>query len=493
MLSGTTTIITETLEIANVLGRDPGFECLVHFIKSLGDQPIKLFATAPSPAPTLSDFEEPLPYTAEDMHTLLKLDEVLGMGETPWIPVVNCDDFLMDILEKGHESGKTLEGHSSGAKGNNLVAYSTTGISSCHEAITADEALERSRLGMYVMIREGSIRRDLEAVSDIKDKIEDFRRLVLVTDGVSPEDIIRDGHMSYVVQKAIDLGFKPVNAIQMATINPAEHFSLDAVCGGISPSRDADMVIIPDITTIQCDTVISKGKIIVQDGKLLIQPQRYTPPDAILKSIHTGRKFDSADFRIPAEVNKGKVKVRVIELINDLITRETSGDLNVKNGFLEVAPDRDIIKVAVIDRYHGTGKSFTGLVRGFGLKNGAFASSYSWEGRSPLMVVGTRDEDMALAVNRIIEMQGGITVCADNKILSELPMPIGGFLADCSVEEAAQKMHNIKQSLYGFGCPLSNPYVTIQTLSGTFLPYFRITQKGLVNIKEKKLVSLIDK
>lgn len=487
ILSGTTTVVTETLEIANVLG----YEGVLNLLDALKEQPIKFFATVPSLVPTLPALEEGTPISPEEVDSLLKLDRIVGLGETHWLPIIDENEEVLAILSRGHEVKKRLEGHGAGAKGNKLVAFAAAGISSCHESITMEEAVDRLRLGMYVMVREGSVRRDLEAISSIRGKISDFRRLILVSDGLNPEDLLNYGHMSYIVQKAIDLGFEPIKAIQMATINPAEYFSLDGICGGIAPGRDADILIIPDLRTIRCQLVIAKGQIAAQNGELLLEPRKDRPPAVALKSVRLPKRFTAADFNVPVRNTKVEVEVRVVNLVSEVITRELIAKLPVANGSIQADPKQDIVKVAVIDRHHGTGRSFTGFVKGFGMKSGAFASSYSWEARSPIVVIGANEDDMACAVNRIAELSGGIIVCAGGKILAELPLPIGGLLATCSVEEAAERLYQIRQSLKNLGCSLSNPYLSIQTLSGTFLPYFRITQEGLVNSKEKRIVALI--
>jgi adenine deaminase len=296
--------------------------------------------------------------------------------------------------------------------------------------------------------------------------------------------------MDYIVQKAINLGFDPVQAIRMATLNPAEYFRIDSICGGIAPFRDADMNIIPDVNTIRCETVISKGRVAAHNGKLLVTMNPYIPPKKILDALHIEDTCNASDFIIPATDGRGEINVRVINMISDLITKELVITLPVTNSSIVPDTERDILKIAVIDRKNGIKDSATGLIHGFGMKEGAFASSCSWELGSPLVVVGAGEGDMARAVNRIIELKGGIVVARKGEVVAELPLPIGGFLASCSLEEAAEKLNGIRDVLNGLGCDLQNPYLSLQVLTGVFLPFFRITKKGLVNTKDRKLVPM---
>ena len=251
---GTTTIITESMEIAYVRG----YSGLVEFLEALRDQPIKLFATIPSLL-ALSPETKRKAVDVDLLGELFRREEVVGLGESYWQSVLQDDARFLQLSQRSLEEGKTVEGHAAGAREEKLMAYLASGVSSCHESVSLEEALERLRLGLRVMIREGSIRKELEALARLKDERIDFRRLVLVTDGVSPQELLEKGYLEHVVQKAIDLGFDPVTAIQMATLNPAEHFHLDGFLGGIAPGKYADLVVIPDPRTIQAEYVISNG------------------------------------------------------------------------------------------------------------------------------------------------------------------------------------------------------------------------------------------
>ena len=485
MKGGTTTIITETNEIAFALG----YQGIIQVLRWTKNQPIKFFATLP-PMSTISPIATEHALTIEELGKLLRRKEVIGLGESCWAPVIEGDRRLLDLITETIRAGKKLEGHTAGAKGNKLQAYISLGISSCHEPITAAEVMERLRLGIYVLIREGELRRDLEAIAKIKDENIDFRRLAVATDGLGPRQLTTDGYMDFIVQKAINLGLNPILAIQMTTLNVAQHFALDDFIGGIAPGKYADIVIIPQLTTIQPEYVISNGRVVAKNGQLVVQPRKQTYPKSMQNSLHLTKKFEAHDFTVPAASNRRQVKVRVIDQITDLVTREALIDLPVSSG--QVLPDasKDIIKVAAIERTYRPGKTFVGFIRGFGLKQGAVATSTAWD-CSDIIVAGANEAAMAQAVNRIRELSGGVVVCADGKILAEIPLPIGGILSPLPMETIAGKLRQIQQAAASLGCTPPDVRITLGALSTASIPFLRICEQGLVDIRQNRLVDLI--
>ena len=482
MKGGTTTLITETMETFPIRGS----EGVKDFLAALQNQPIKIFTTAPAMV-SISGKTKGMP--VEVLSDLLTQEGMVGLGEAYWQAVIQDPDIFLPMFGQVLASGKLLEGHSAGASGKKLMAYAAAGISSCHEPISAEEALSRLRLGLYVMIREGSIRRDLEAISKIKDSNIDFRRLILVTDGVSPADLLQKGYMEYVVQKAIDCGFDAITAIQMATLNVAEHFGLDALVGGIAPAKHADMLIIPDPGTIIPEVVISMGRVVAENGQILTHPRRHVFSEQSLASVHIPEPLKPADFSIRPPGDAPFVRVRIIDLITELVTQELQMEMPVADGQILADTGKDIIKVAAIDRVHEPGKRFVGLVQGTGMKSGAFASSAAWDS-SDIIVVGVSDADMALAVNRIREMQGGAVVCDGQAVLAELALPVMGIMAQIPIEEMAQQLNAIRTAIGTLGVHFSDPLLTLVTLTGAAIPYLRICDEGLVNLKNGKTTGL---
>jgi adenine deaminase len=480
---GTTTVVTETLEPYSVCGYDGAID----FLESLRDQPIKILATAPAMV-SISQTGRDMP--PETLAKLLARDDILGLGESYWQAVLQEPAQLLPRFEQALAAGKTLEGHSAGASDKKLAAYVACGISSCHEPINTPQVLERLRMGLHIMVREGSIRRDLAEIAKIKDTGIDLRRLILSTDGVEPRDLIEKGYMEFVLRKAIEYGFEPVTAIQMATLNVAEHFSLDGLIGGIAPGRYADIVIIPDVQTIDAQMVISNGRIVAEKGTLQTAPRPHTFSEQSMNSVKLPRDMKASDFTISAETDASHVNVRIINMVTDLVTAELAMQWPVPDGQINPDVDQDVIKVAAIDRAHNPGKMHVGLLKGFGLKSGAMACSAAWD-TSDIIVAGTNDADIAGAVNRIRTLQGGVVVFENGKILAELPLPIFGIMSDLPIETIARQLQEIKHAVSELGVPFPDPLLTLITLTGAAIPYLRICEEGLVNLKDGKTVELV--
>jgi adenine deaminase len=479
---GTTTIVTETLEIFLVAG----YAGVVDLLESFKNQPVKIWSTAPA---TISISKAARGISREHLQELLERDDIVGLGESYWQAVLQEPDWLLALFEQTRRAGKTLEGHSAGASEKKLAAYIANGISSCHEPINAEQVLDRLRLGIHVMVREGAVRKDLAEIAKIKDLGIDLRRLVLVSDSITPADLMANGYMEALVQKAIGYGFEPINAIQMATLNVAEHFSLDHLIGGIAPGRLADFVIIPDETTIAAKAVVSNGRVIAQNGSLLVDPRSHSFSVDSLNSVKLPRELTSSDFVIRAPENVENTKVRVMNMVTDLVTAEIEERVPVRDGQIYADLNKGIVKIAAIDRTHSPGRLFTGLIKGFGLKAGAFACSAAWDA-SDIIVAGTDDSDMATAVNRIHSLQGGAVVCENGKILAELPMPIFGNISDLTMKDLVQQFENVTRAAQKQGIPFPDPVLSLITLTGSAIPYLRICEEGLVNLKSGKNVSL---
>jgi len=463
-----------------------GYDGVMDFMDSLSNQPIKVWFTAPAMA-SISKKTRGLSRT--DLKRLLGQDRVIGLGESYWQAVIQEPEQFLPLFQDTLLAGKRLEGHSAGVNDKKLAAYAAAGISSCHEPTTAEEVAARLRQGLYVMIREGSIRRDLQDISRIRHMGVSLRRLILTSDGVSPSDLIEKGYLEFIVQKAIACGFEPVTAIQMATLNVAEHFGLDHLIGGIAPGRQADMVLIPEPDVIEPETVISRGQVIVENQQLKIQPSSYKWSYASRNSIHLTEQIKSDDFIVHIKTAVNAVKIRVIDQITDLVTQELHISMPVTDGQLIPDVHQDIIKVAAIDRTHMGGKTYVGFIRGFGLKTGAFACSAAWD-TSDIIVVGVTDADMAAAVNHIQHIQGGAVVCNQQKIMAEVPLPVMGIMSLSTARDMADSQEHIRRILTGMGVLFRDPILTLVTLTSAAIPYLRICEEGLVNLKNGQTVGL---
>jgi adenine deaminase len=472
---GTTTVVTETFEPYAV----GGYDGVLDFIASLADQPIKLFATAP---PVVSLSRSLSGIDPHDLKRLLAREDVLGLGESYWQGVLQSPERLLPAMQATLAAGKKIEGHSAGARNGKLAAYAAIGVSSCHEPITAQEALARMRLGIYVMAREGNVRRDLAAIASVRTNGVDLRRLTVVSDGIDPRALCTTGYMEAVVQKAIGYGFAPMDAIRMATLNVAEHFALDHLIGGIAPGRYADLVLIPDIDTIKAELVISSGRVVARQGCLVVEPRRHAFSYSSRNTVRLPRDLSAEDFVIWSNSPASEIEVSVIDMVTDLVTREQVLSWPVHEGRIRCAPLQDVIKIAAVDRRHAPGKIFTGLLRGFGLRSGAVASSVAWD-TANLIVAGADEGDMALCINRIRALQGGIVVARQGRVIAELALPNLGMISDLPITELSRSLVDLTQSVRALGTAFTDPLLTLATLTGAAIPYLRISEEGLVHLK----------
>jgi adenine deaminase len=480
--AGVTTVVTETLEPFPVAG----VEGVLDFLDSFREQPIRILATAPAMVSISSAAKGIAP---EALDRLMQRDDILGLGESYWQAVLQEPETYLPAFEQAHRSGKVLEGHTAGASAKKLAAYVAAGATSCHEPIDAEQVLARLRLGVHVMVREGSIRRDLEAISRIRASGVDLRRMVLASDGVSPQDLMQGKYMDAVVRKAVACGFTPVEAVQMATLNAAEHFRLDAVLGGIAPGRLADMALVPDLTAFKPQTVVCNGTVVFASGRLLRAPRPHVFSAQSLNTIRLPRRLSPSDFGIRSPADGATARVRVMEMVTDLVTAERHLDLPLSNGELKPDPANGVCKIAAVDRTHSPGRLFTGLIRGFGLTRGAVACSAAWD-TSDIVVAGAGEADMACAVNRIADLQGGAVLCEGGHVLVEIPMPVFGLASDLPVAALAAQLEGFKRALQRLGVTFPDPLLSLITLTGAAIPYLRICEEGLVNLKDGRSVPL---
>ncbi len=479
---GNTTTISESAMIANAAGRDG----VAWFIEDSRGLPLRIFILTPSMIPPFPEYETSKGFSFEDFRELIKEDFVLGVGETYWPRVLDLDERAIERYALAQELGKTREGHAAGARDEKLIAYCAAGTSSCHEATTAQEALERLRLGMGVMVREGYIRRELEAISPIKDLGLDLRGVMLCTDLADPQMLIQQGCMDELVRRAISFGFDPVTAIQMVTINPANYFGLRDL-GGIAPGKVADLLILSDLREVVVTRVIKDGMVVAEDGRLVEEPPRHRYPGPAYHTFALERVQEN-DFRI--SFHGKKAQVRVVDVINETITKEMQAELQVNGGNLPPHPEKDILKMAHIYKHSRQLQRVLGFVHGLGIREGAVATSLIWDTNN-ILTVGATEREMAFAVNRLLEHQGGFIVVRGERVIAEFPMPICGIISDLRLEEIAQRMNDVEEGCRALGCTVPRPFLTLQTLVFTGLPYLRLTDRGLVDIRKREFVDLI--
>jgi adenine deaminase len=479
---GNTTAISEVSMVANAAGR----EGVNWFISSSRDLPLRIFILAPPLVPPFPEFETSSGFSFDEFKELIEKDFVVGVGETYWPRVIDLDERATERYTLAQKMGKTREGHAAGARGEKLMAYSASGTSSCHESTTVQEALEKLRLGMVVMIREGYIRRELEAIAPIKDLNVDMRRVMLCTDLADPHMLMHQGCMDELVRRAISCGFDPVTAIQMVTINPADYFCLREL-GGIAPGKVADLLLLSDLHEMVVKKVIKDGVVVAEEGALIED----LPPYGCATTVSHTFALDAVkedDFFISSL--RDRAKVRVMDVFNETITKEIQVELQSQKRNLPACPEKDILKMAHISKNSHTIQRGLGFVHGLGIREGAVATSLIWDTNN-ILVVGATEKEMVVAVSRLLEHQGGFIVVKDESIIAEFPMPICGIISPMRLEEIAQRMMDVEEGCRILGCTISRPFLTLQTLVFTGLPYLRLTDKGLVDIRKREFVDLI--
>ncbi len=479
---GTTAVVTEVSAITNALGA----EGLHWFVEDALSQPMRFYVVAPPLVPAYPKFETSRDFSFEDFKELMKKHFVVGVGETYWTRVLEKDRRVLKQYAEALYQSKALDGHAAGAKGQKLQAYAAAGTTSCHETVTPEEALEKLRLGMYVMIREGFIRHDLEAICPIKDQPIDFRRVMLVTDTMSPEMMIREGLMNALTKKAVSLGFDPVRAVQMASINAAERYKLDDL-GGIAPGKLADILVIKDLEDFVCTWVIVGGEIVAREGSLLGEVGGCYYPPEFCESIRIP-SVQPDDLRVPA--SRPKVKVRVVRARNETITDGVIEELNTVEGNVVSDPGRDILKMTVINKSSETLGRSMGFVQGIGLRRGAVATTLAWDTYN-IVALGVSDQEIAFAINRLRELRGGIVVIEGETVLSELALPIGGMMSDSPMEVLSEQIDDLERAFQRLGSRLVRAYLVIQTLAFTGLPFLRLTDRGLLDLRKRQIVDVI--
>ena len=482
--TGVTTVITETMELATVMGKD-GIE---YPVKGFMEQPIRFFYTIP-PLCGLTPPEEIKAPTNEELLPLLKDPKCLGIGEIYWGNLFlkgKQGERVRELASLGLELGKRVEGHTAGASGKKLQAYTDFGISSCHEPITKDEVLERLRLGYWVMIREGSIRKELSGVKGIFKKRIDFRKLILSTDGVDPEDFLEEGYLDASLREAMKLGVPPGLAYQMVTINVAEHFRLDHLIGSLSPGKVADILIIPSKEEFSPQLVMCDGQILFKDGKNMVEPHKVNFPDKMFHTVRVPDSFFSSikggAFAEPAEALAKAGKVRVMELVSNLVTQERVIDLRNNN------ESKDVLMLLAIDRI-GKGGAFMGLLKGFGLRRGAYGSTMCWD-TVDMIVVGCDTKSMETVIKRLKEIGGGGVYAIGERVVAEFPAPLGGLISLKPMETIRDEIKGLERSLRKNGARWEKNALTIDTLSTAAIPHLRITHHGYVRLKDRKELPL---
>ena len=477
--AGTTTVIIDPHEISNVLGLH-GISFMHEVVKDL---PIDVYTMLPSCVPATPFETSGFDLTSYDLSLLIDKPWVLGLAEMMNFPgVLNQDKNVMAKLELAKSYNKCIDGHAPYLSNKDLCAYIASGVKSDHECTTPEEAIEKMRLGMYIMIREGTAAKDLEALIPVLQECK-TRKCIFVTDDRHPADLKE--HINGMVRRAVKAGVPPVKAVQIASLNTAEYFGLKNL-GAIAPGYKADMLILPDLKTFKPDIVIKNGQIAVENGNIVSKIPEKTAIET-RNSVNV-RWITPEDFVIKAEA----AKVQALEVIpNQLITKSVVSEIKIQDGNAVSNIENDTLKICVIERHRATGNIGKGFVKGFNLKCGAIASTVAHDSHN-MIVIGTNDDDMYTAAVALIKCQGGKVVVKDGEIISSLPLPIAGLMSDRDFDFVINKCHELNQAAHSIGCKLEDPFMTMGFLSLPVIPELKITDKGVFDTNKLDFINIFE-
>lgn len=481
--AGTTTVIIDPHEISNVLGLH-GISFMHEAVKNL---PMDVFTMLPSCVPATPFETSGFDLNSYDLSLLIDKPWVLGLAEMMNFPgVLNLDNNVMAKLELAKSKEKRIDGHAPYLSGKDLCAYVASGVKSDHECTTPEEAIERIRLGMYVMIREGTAAKDLDALLPVL-KNCNTRKCIFVTDDRHPSDLKE--HINGMVRRAVEAGVDPIKAIQVASLNTAEYFGLQNL-GAIAPGYKADLLVLPDLKSFKPDIVMKNGNVIAHNGKLAVEiPQGEAL--AVRNSVNV-RWITPEDFKISVNEPDGKIGVKALEVIpHQLITKSVETEALVEDGNAISNIENDTLKICVIERHRATGNIGKGFVKGFNLKCGAIASTVAHDSHN-MIVIGTNDADMYTAAVALIKCKGGKVVVKDGEIISELALPIAGLMSDREFDYVVDKCEELNQAAHSIGCELNDPFMTMGFLSLPVIPELKITDKGVFDTNKFDFIDVIN-
>lgn len=481
---GTVGIYWDPHEVCNVLG----LEGVKVMMDDAARTPLKAMVTTPSCVPAVPGFEDTGSFVGpEEIAESMTWDGVVGLGEMMNFPgVLAGTDHAHGELAETLKADKVITGHYSIPETDQgLNAYIACGVRCCHESTRAEDALAKMRLGQYAQLRYGSAWLDLpQLAAAVTETGIDTRFANLISDDTHPHTLVAHGHLDYILRMAVACGIDVITAIQMMTINTATCFRMEHELGSITPGKCADIVFLDNLEDLNVTRVLIDGDVVAENGACTFDLAPFDYPDWVTHSMHLGRTITPDTFRVeaPAGASDGEaVTVRAIELLPGSVPdREAHVALTVRNGALESDLDQDVLKTFVFERHHETGTHGAGFTKGFGIKRGAMASTVAHDAHN-LLVVGTNDEDMALAANTLAEVGGGLVVVADGEVLGLVELPIAGLMGALSAEEMSAKVHHLEDTWAEIGCTMPSPFMTMALIPLACLPELRLTNRGLVD------------
>jgi adenine deaminase len=490
---GTTGMFIDPHEIANVFGLD-GVKLMVDEAR---DQPIHVWVQVPSCVPSAPGLETPgSSIGPEDVAEAMTWPGIIGLGEMMNFPGVFLgDEKMLAEMAETQAAGKVIGGHYASLDlGLPFHGYVAGGPEDDHESTRLEDAVARVRQGMKVMMRLGSAWHDVEAqVKAVTELGLDSRHFILCTDDSHSETLVEDGHMDRVVRHAIQHGLTPIKAVQMATINTAEHFGVDKDMGMIAPGRYADILFVPDLAAFEVEAVYAKGQRIASNGRLKIDIPAFPYPEWATKSVHLGKTLEASDFRLASPIEAGPVAANVIGVVeNQAPTRHLRMEVEAKNGEIPVDFQQDIAKISLVERHKGTGSVQMGLVSGFGFSEPCGLATTVAHDSHHMIVVGTNEADMAQAANILAEINGGQVVVKDGEVIGMVELPIAGLMSNERAEVVAKKAATVLEGFVKCGCTLNNPNMQLSLLALVVIPELRISDLGLVDVTKFEFIPVFD-
>ena len=487
LLCGTTSLFSDPIDVVSVCGYK-GFR---EFVKLTENLPIRFFHVIPGGLPVDRKFSHAKTLSPSEEKKALNLENVLGLGEVfSWIKVTTRDTKTMNTLKNMLENDCIINGHTAGASDKKLNAYVASGILSCHEPIEFVQVLERLRLGMWIMMREGSIRRDLnQIIPSVLAHGTYHDRLMFCSDGVNPKDLLEFGHIDHCIRESVRLGLDHIDAIAMATKNCFDYYNMGRDYGGIAPGKLADILVFDDLDKLKPTKVFVGGKLAVSHGTIVTKIKEPKIPQWMKKTVKIKRKFTPKDFIIKSLASS--VHALVIRLQTEIITQKDYEELQTKDGNVISSTEKDVWKVAAIDRTFGTGKSTIGFLKNFGASIGAFGSTQSFH-ENDMIIIGSNEKDMAFATNSLVEMQGGIIAVKDERIIAKFALPLAGLISILPFENVLLEYSELNLKIVDAGCKFKNPYLIPLFLPFLALPEIRILYGGIVDVKKRTYLDILN-
>lgn len=486
LLCGVTSLFSDPIDIVSAAGYK-GFQ---EFLRLGENLPIRIFQVVPGGLPVDGKFSHSKTLTLAQEKTAIKNPNVLGLGEVfSWTKVTMRDSKTMKTISTMLDNDCIINGHTAGASEKKLNAYVSSGILSCHEPTNYQQVLDRLRLGMWIMIREGSIRRDLKDIIPqvLSNKIS-LERLMFCSDGLDPLDITKYGHIDYCINESTKLGLNPIDAITMASRNCFDYYNMGKDLGGIAPGKLADILVFSDLHSVNPSKVFVGGKLVVSNGSIVAPIKKKSLPSWIKNTVNL-KKFSEKDFEIKSK--KNKVIANTISMQTEIITKLGSVELDVSEGKVLPSHDKDVWKVSAFDRSGGLKTKAIGFLENFGANIGAFASTWSFH-ENDLIVIGSNDSDMAFAANTLRKTQGGLVVVTSGKVQALLPLQLAGIISTDPFSKVSSNFAKINNTIVDSGCKFSKPHLIPLFLPFLALPSVRILAGGIVDVKKRSYINPIN-